>query len=196
VLSGELRPVMFVCVFALMTSSASPAPAGRSMQTVVVSRKSAAMPYSRSERGLDDLLLDLAVERHRDLVAVVVLADVDERVLLGELVQAAARLPPCSGPDRETTGLQRGTREARRDVLAAWRLADRIADRTVPRPRTVAISPGASVSRRGAPVGANTLIEVGFASSPPPTRTRWRGRSVPRTAGRTRRARPPACARS
>jgi hypothetical protein len=48
VLSGELRPVMFVWVFALMTSSASPAPAGRSMQTVVVSRKSAAMPYSRS----------------------------------------------------------------------------------------------------------------------------------------------------
>ena len=44
VLSGELRPVMFVFVFARMTSSASPTPAGRSMQTVVVSRKSAAMP--------------------------------------------------------------------------------------------------------------------------------------------------------
>ena len=44
VLSGELRPVMFVCVLARMTSSASPTRAGRSMQTVVVSRKSAAMP--------------------------------------------------------------------------------------------------------------------------------------------------------
>ncbi len=44
VLSGELRPVMFVFVFAAMTSSASPTLAGRSMQTVVVSRKSAAMP--------------------------------------------------------------------------------------------------------------------------------------------------------
>ena len=48
VLSGELRPVMFVWVLAWMTSSASPTPAGRSMHTVVVSRKSAAMPYSRS----------------------------------------------------------------------------------------------------------------------------------------------------
>ena len=44
VLSGELRPVMFVWVFARMTSSASPVPAGRSMHTTVVSRKSAAMP--------------------------------------------------------------------------------------------------------------------------------------------------------
>ena len=44
VLSGELRPVMFEWVFARMTSSASPTPAGRSMQTVVVSRKSARMP--------------------------------------------------------------------------------------------------------------------------------------------------------
>ncbi len=44
VLSGELRPVMFVLVLARMTSSASPTRAGRSMHTVVVSRKSAAMP--------------------------------------------------------------------------------------------------------------------------------------------------------
>ncbi len=44
VLSGELRPVMFVLVFARMISSASPIRAGRSMHTVVVSRKSAAMP--------------------------------------------------------------------------------------------------------------------------------------------------------
>ena len=44
VLSGELRPVMFVWVLARMTSPASPMRAGRSMQTVVVSRKSAAMP--------------------------------------------------------------------------------------------------------------------------------------------------------
>ena len=44
VLSGELRPVMFVWVFARMTSSASAVRAGRSMQTTVVSWKSAAMP--------------------------------------------------------------------------------------------------------------------------------------------------------
>ena len=44
VLSGELRPVMFVLVFAWMTSSASAALAGHSMQSVVVSRKSAPIP--------------------------------------------------------------------------------------------------------------------------------------------------------
>ena len=48
VLSGELRPVMLVCVLAYRISSASAARAGRSMHTVVVSLKSTAMPYSRS----------------------------------------------------------------------------------------------------------------------------------------------------
>ena len=43
----------------------------------------------------------------------------------------------------------------------------------------VAISPATTTSRRGAPVGAKTWIDVAFASSPPPTRTRCRGRSVP-----------------
>ena len=37
------------------------------------------------ERRLDDLLLHLAVERDIDLLAAVVLADVDQRVLLGKL---------------------------------------------------------------------------------------------------------------
>ena len=44
VLRGELRPVMFVLVLARITSSASPARFGHSMQIVVVSRKSAPMP--------------------------------------------------------------------------------------------------------------------------------------------------------
>lgn len=44
VLKGELRPVMFVFVFARMTSSASPTPPGHSMHSVVVSWKSAAIP--------------------------------------------------------------------------------------------------------------------------------------------------------
>src|SRR4029453_2212640 len=37
------------------------------------------------QRGADDLLLDLAVELHRELLAQVVLAQVDQRVLLGQL---------------------------------------------------------------------------------------------------------------
>ena len=37
------------------------------------------------QRRLDDLLLDLAVERDRELLTRVVLPDVDQRVLLGEL---------------------------------------------------------------------------------------------------------------
>ena len=37
------------------------------------------------ERRPDDFLLDVAVERDGDLVTMVVLADVDERILLGEL---------------------------------------------------------------------------------------------------------------
>ena len=44
VLSGELRPVMFVLVLARITSSASPGRLGHSMQIVVVSRKSAPIP--------------------------------------------------------------------------------------------------------------------------------------------------------
>src|SRR4029078_3221790 len=50
-------------------------------------------PVLPLERRLDDLLLDLAVQRDRDLVAGVVLADVDQRVLLGELVQGRAEAP-------------------------------------------------------------------------------------------------------
>ena len=42
------------------------------------------------ERRLDDLLLDVAVERDGDLIAGVVLPDVDQRILLGELRQRHA----------------------------------------------------------------------------------------------------------
>ena len=42
------------------------------------------------QRRLDDFLLDLAVERDRELLARVVLPDVDQRVLLGELCERDA----------------------------------------------------------------------------------------------------------
>ena len=95
VLSGELRPVMFVLVLARMTSSASPTPAGRSMHNGRRLAEVGRDAVVALERRLDDLLLDLAVERHGDLVAMVVLADVDERVLLGELGERGAEASPA-----------------------------------------------------------------------------------------------------
>ena len=129
VLSGELRPVMFVLVLARMTSSASPTPrraldAHRRRLAEVGGDAVVAL-----ERRLDDLLLDLAVERDRDLVAVVVLADVDERVLLGELGERGAEASPArSGRSGEDDRLERRPREARRRLVAGRRLADRVAD--------------------------------------------------------------------
>ena len=46
------------------------------------------------ERGLDDLFLDLAVERDGQLLARIVLPNVDQRVLLGELRERDAKLLP------------------------------------------------------------------------------------------------------
>ena len=179
VLSGELRPVMFVCVFARMTSSASPTPAGRSMQTVGRLAEVGGDAVVALERRLDDLLLDLPVERDRDLVARVVLADVDERVLLGELGQRRPERALLVRLAGEHDGLERRPREARRRLVAGRRLADRVADPDRAEPADRRHLARARTSRRGAPAGANTRIEVAFASSPPPTRTRWRGRSVP-----------------
>ena len=88
------------------------------------------------ERGLDDLLLYLAVERYGDLVPPVVLAEVDQRILFGELAQC--RVQCCSvirvpgGDDR----LQRWRREVlmRRLVVVALRSSRRYVRRRDPRP--------------------------------------------------------------
>ena len=93
------------------------------------------------EGGLDDLLLDVAVERDRDLVPVV-LADVDERILLGELGERRAEAALILGSLGEDDGLERRTREARGRFVdpAAARRSHR---RRGPYPgrETVAISP-------------------------------------------------------
>src|SRR5207248_8591085 len=59
------------------------------------------------ERRLDDLLLHLAVERDRELLTTVVLADVDQWVLLRELRERDPQ--PCTilAPLRHDDGLQR-----------------------------------------------------------------------------------------
>ena len=180
VLSGELRPVMFVLRLGaddlLGLADARRALDAHDGRLAEVGGDAVVA----LERRLDDLLLDLAVERDRDLVAVVVLADVDERVLLGELASAARSEPCCSGRRAKTTASSAG--RGKRAVTPRPGGGSPIASptRTAPSPRIVAISPAARTSRRGAPAGAKTWIEVAFASSPPPTRTRWR---APQRAG-------------
>ena len=137
VLSGELRPVMFVLVLARMISSASPTRAGRSMQTVgrlAEVRRDAVVAL---EGRLDDLLLDLAVERDRDLVAGVVLADVDERVLLGELGEGRAERALLLGSLGEDDGFERRARERAVASSPGRRVADRVTDADRAEPRRI-----------------------------------------------------------
>ena len=98
-------------VSAWKISTASPA-AGRPLD---VDRRRLAEPHLdavvRGERRLDDLLLHLPVERDRDLLASVVLADVDQGVLLGELRKRGAEPRSLRVVDRDDDGLQRRRRE-------------------------------------------------------------------------------------
>ena len=57
------------------------------MQIVVVSRNVDLDAEVAGERVADDLLLHLAVERDERLLTNVVLPEVDQRVLLGELLE-------------------------------------------------------------------------------------------------------------
>ena len=162
-LSGELRPVMFVFVLARMTSSASPTPrraldAHRRRLAEVGGDAVVAL-----ERRLDDLLLDLAVERDRDLVAVVVLADVDERVLLGELGERRAERALLARAVRAKTTASSAGR-GKRAVASRPAAARRSRRRPGPRPGRGS-SPSRrprATSRRGAPAGAKTRIDVGL----------------------------------
>ena len=77
-----------------MISNGAPVPIGRSMQIGVDARKSTVEAEVVRERLLDDLLLHLAVERDEELVPDIVLAEVDQRVLLGELMRARRAARP------------------------------------------------------------------------------------------------------
>ena len=77
--------------------------------------------------------------------------------------ERAARREPCSSGFRAKTTASsagRGKRAAGSSPSRGSPMAS--PTRTPPRPRIVAISPAMRTSRRGAPAGANTLIEVGL----------------------------------
>ena len=195
-LSGELRPVMLVCVFAWMTSSASPDP-GRALDAdggrLAEVGGDAVVAL---ERRLDDLLLDLAVERDGDLVA-----RSSWRTSISGSCSAswpsAARSEPCSSGLRgEHDRLERRPREPRRRLVAGRRVADRVADPDGTEAADRGHLPAVRMSRRGAPAGANTLIEDAFASSPPPRARAAGAGACRRTGAHRRRARPMRCARS
>src|ERR1700722_794041 len=71
-----------------------------------------------SQRGLDDFLLDFAVERDVDLVPLVVLPHVDQRILFGKLAESDTEALFVAGIGRDHYGFQRWRRELA-DVLVA-----------------------------------------------------------------------------
>ena len=97
------------------------------------------------ERRLDDLPLHLAVERDGDLRARVVLPDVDQRVLLGQLPERDAQPPAVRGIGRLDDRLERRRCEV---VLDAARGSPSQSPIWIsPRPQSFAISPAATASR-------------------------------------------------
>ena len=109
-------------------STASPVPTGRSMQIVVVSRKRDVDAEVVRQRRLDDLLLDLAVERDGDLLAGVVLPHVDQRVLLGELRERDAQRALVVGVARARRPSPGSAGRSGAASRAVRGLADRVAD--------------------------------------------------------------------
>ena len=96
---------------ACRTSSAAPGWIGRSTQIGVVSRKPISHPVIGGQGGLDDLLLYLAVEGDVNFLPDVVLPDVDERVLLGQLGHRGVQPRLVARVERHQGGLQRRRRE-------------------------------------------------------------------------------------
>src|SRR6185437_11091025 len=81
--------------------------------------------------GLDDFLLHFAVERYEDLLPLVVLAHVDQRVLLGYLAERDSQPVLLATDARHYDRLKRRRRELGASVSAV-RPSDLVAD---PRPR-------------------------------------------------------------
>lgn len=76
---------------------------------------------------MDDLFLDLAIERHRDLLTQGIPAHVDQRILLGHLSQRAEQPGPVGRLLDDHHHRQRRRRKLRLPGLAVD-LADHVAD--------------------------------------------------------------------
>ena len=162
-------------------SNAAPVPTGRSMQIVVVSRKRDLDAEVVGQRRLDDLLLHLAVERDGELLAQVVLAQVDQRVLLGQLGQGGVQRAPVGRPAGDDDRLQRRRRELA-PVTGGRRRADRVADPDLGQPPELADLPGRDRRPPRRPRRASNTLDRGDLASravPPARRSRSRTRTVP-----------------
>ena len=131
------------------------------MQIGVVSRKSTSTPKSPARVCLDHLLLHFAVEGDGDLLADIVLPQVDQRVLLGELGERRVQ-PPLVGRAARKHGLQRRRGEVARGRSAAARR--RVADPDVVQAPELADPPGASDGLGAAAPRSKTLIAVTLAA--------------------------------
>ena len=95
----------------------------------------------------DDLLLDLSVEREEQLLAGVVLAEVDEWVLLGEIGECVEHGPLLSAVTGHDRSLQR--RRGEGELLAGVGGGPKVSPmRAVESPWTLAISPARVAGRR------------------------------------------------
>ena len=126
-----------------ISSTAAPVPAGRSMQIVVVSRNVDVDAVLVGQRRLDDLLLHLAVERDGELLPDVVLAQVDQRVLLGQLVERdVQRARSAGGAGSTTVSSVGGAKWCSAAPARGVPIASPI--RTSPSPHTLPIRPAAT----------------------------------------------------
>ena len=148
-----------------------PVPVGRSTQIVVVSRNVTARPYSSARVAWTTSFCTSPYRETRDLLADVVLAQVDQRVLLGQLAERGLQRPALARSVRDHDGLQRrrgevlgrpgraGRRPGRRSGCPAVPTACR----SVPRGRT---------RGRTTPPRSNTPMPVTFCSPASRSRTR------------------------
>ena len=130
------------------------------------------------QRRLDDLLLHLAVERDGELLPAVVLAHVDQRVLLGELGERDAERALVRGRAGTTTVSSVGGAKWCSTLVA--RRADRVADPDLREaPELPDLARGHRRRAERPRRRSKTLIAVTFRSPSSPNRSRSRVRTVP-----------------
>ena len=147
------------------------------------------------ERRLDDLLLDLAVERDAPARRCVVVPDADQRVLLGELVERDVQRAPVG---RRRAGRRRSRASAGRSACASGAAgAPRRARRRCGRPprpaRACRSAPARAPARGGDRAAARTRSMRRHLAPSPAAERPGRARAArPSASARRRASRPPA----